>query len=69
MSDLEHQIREAGLTCSIEMANRALGISRGHGYSLARSGEYPVKVLKLGRAYRVVSADLLRLLALEGEVA
>ncbi|MFJ7631213.1 hypothetical protein ACIQZN_32570 [Streptomyces sp. NPDC097595] len=32
---------------------------------LAKQGEYPVKVLRLGNAYRVVTADLLKLLGLE----
>ncbi|MEU1086915.1 hypothetical protein ABZ401_08755 [Streptomyces sp. NPDC005892] len=34
------------------------------GYGLAKRGAHPVKVLRLGNAYRVVTADLLRLLGL-----
>nr|WP_328917861.1 hypothetical protein [Streptomyces sp. NBC_00223] len=49
----------------LDTANRALRIGRSTGYGLAKQGEYPVKVLKLGNAYRVVTADLLRLLGLE----
>ncbi|MFJ2708895.1 hypothetical protein ACIO3R_37710 [Streptomyces sp. NPDC087428] len=40
-------------------------IGRSTGYGLAKQGEYPVKVLRLGNAYRVVTADLLKLLGLE----
>ncbi|MBV9022308.1 MAG: hypothetical protein JO362_00535 [Streptomycetaceae bacterium] len=49
----------------LDTANRALAIGRSTGYSLAKQGEYPVKVLRLGNAYRVVTADLLRLLGME----
>lgn len=49
----------------LETANRALMIGRSTGYGLAKQGAYPVKVLRLGNAYRVVTADLLRLLGLE----
>ncbi|MFJ9104307.1 hypothetical protein ACIRJM_38235 [Streptomyces sp. NPDC102405] len=49
----------------LDAANRALMIGRSTGYGLAKKGAYPVKVLRLGNAYRVVTADLLRLLGLE----
>ncbi|AXG82729.1 integrase [Streptomyces paludis] len=53
-----------GLPAAIDLdtANRALAIGRSTGYALARRGEYPVKVLRLGNAYRVVTADLHRVL-------
>lgn len=49
----------------LDTANRALLIGRSTGYGLAKQGVYPVKVLKLGNAYRVVTADLLKLLGLQ----
>ncbi|MFE2639379.1 hypothetical protein ACFXKF_32245 [Streptomyces scopuliridis] len=49
----------------LDTANRALMIGRSTGYGLAKQGEYPVKVLRLGNAYRVVTADLLKLLGLQ----
>ena len=49
----------------LDTANRALMIGRSTGYGLAKQGAYPVKVLRRGNAYRVVNADLLRLLGLE----
>ncbi|RBM10986.1 integrase [Streptomyces sp. PT12] len=53
----------------LETANRALALSRSTGYDLARRSEYPCRVLRLGRSYRVVTADLRRLLGVEpGEV-
>lgn len=49
----------------LDTANRALMIGRSTGYGLAKQGKYPVRVLRLGNAYRVVTADLLKLLGLE----
>ncbi|MDI6411126.1 MULTISPECIES: hypothetical protein [Streptomyces] len=48
----------------LETGNRALGLGRSKGYELAKRGAYPCKVLRLGNAYRVVTADLLDLLGL-----
>ncbi|WP_073947055.1 hypothetical protein [Streptomyces kebangsaanensis] len=48
----------------LETGNRALGLGWSKGYELAKRGEYPCKVLRLGKAYRVVTADLLHLLGL-----
>lgn len=53
----------------LDTANRALTIGRSTGYQLAKRGEYPVKVLRLGNAYRVVTAELHRLLGVEEEAA
>jgi hypothetical protein len=52
----------------LDTANRALWIGRSTGYGLAKQGRYPVKVLRLGNAYRVVTADLLKLLGLQRAV-
>ncbi|MGW1281637.1 hypothetical protein ACWD4V_32390 [Streptomyces tsukubensis] len=48
----------------LDTSNRALGLGRSKGYELAKRGAYPCKVLRLGNAYRVVTADLLNLLGL-----
>lgn len=49
----------------LDTANRALMTGRSTGCGFAKQGESPVKVLRLGNAYRVVTADLLKLLGLE----
>lgn len=67
-SPLVRELYEAGPTCGLKLANRAVGISQAHGYALAKAGEYPVRVLRLGAAYRVVTAELLTLLGLVGLV-
>lgn len=50
-------------TLTVPEACRLLGISRGLGYELARTGQFPVPVLKLGRRLLVSRAALLRMLA------
>jgi len=35
------------------------------GYELAKRGRYPCAVLRLGNAYRVVTADLLKLMPID----
>jgi len=41
------------------VASRILGIGRDHAYELARSGKYPVRVLKSKGRYKVSKFDLL----------
>ncbi|MCZ1008466.1 hypothetical protein O1L68_18755 [Streptomyces lydicus] len=53
----------------LDTANKALMIGRSTGYGLARQGDYPVRVLRLGNAYRVPTAELLKLLGLESPQA
>jgi excisionase family DNA binding protein len=53
------------LPVSVELyptAARALGIGRTRAYEMARDGEFPIPVLRLGNSYRVTRADLLRVL-------
>jgi len=61
--------RRGDLPAAIDLdtANRALTLGRSTGYALAKRGQYPVKVLRLGNSYRVVTAELLRLLGLAEE--
>ncbi|WUT56411.1 helix-turn-helix domain-containing protein [Streptomyces canus] len=51
-----------GGTGSVEDASRAFGFSRAKGYDLVRRGEFPCRVLRIGRSTRVVTASLLRAL-------
>ena len=44
---------------SVPTAAKALGISRAHGYTLAKRGELGVRVLRLGTRWVVVTAELL----------
>lgn len=49
----------------LETAGRALGIGRTKAYELAQRDEFPVKILKVGTGYRVITADLYRLLGID----
>jgi hypothetical protein len=49
-------------TGSVTDASKALGFSRAKGYALVRRGEFPCRVLRIGRSTRVVTASLLRVL-------
>ena len=51
-----------GGTGSVTEAARALGFSRAKGYDLVQRGEFPCRVLRIGRTSRVVTASLLRVL-------
>ncbi|GAA0400672.1 helix-turn-helix domain-containing protein [Micromonospora gifhornensis] len=46
-------------------AARALGIGRTKAYELAKIGEFPCPVLRIGTSYRVRTADLLKLIGIE----
>lgn len=46
-------------------AGRAFGIGRTKTYELARAGEFPVKVLRVGRTFRVPKAAILEALGVK----
>lgn len=52
-------------TIDLVTAGQALGLGRTTMYQLAHDGELPVKTLRLGSSYRVVTADLLRVLCID----
>lgn len=56
----------ADLPASLSLldAAHALGIGRTSAYNLARHGEFPCPLIKVGALYQVPTAGLLRLLAL-----
>jgi len=53
------------ITIGLREAGKILGIGASTSYRLAGEGQFPVRLLKLGRQYRVSRADLLAYL---GEV-
>jgi hypothetical protein len=58
-------VRGLGLTTDVETAGEILGIGRSKVYELAKDGQFPVKLLRIGRRYIVPVAALLRLLDVE----
>jgi hypothetical protein len=55
-------VQALGVTTDVETAGAILGIGRSKAYELARVGEFPVKVLRIGRRYVVPVAAILHLL-------
>lgn len=45
-------------------AGRALGLGRTKTYQLAQAGEFPCRVIRVGKSYLVPTAELLSLLGL-----
>lgn len=43
-------------------AARALGIGRTKAYQLAKAGEFPCRIIHVGRGYHVPTAELLKVL-------
>lgn len=54
-------VRALGLTTTVEIAASILGISRTKAYTLAKSGEFPVRLVRVGRRYLVPTSALLEL--------
>jgi len=64
----EADVRSLGVRTDLETACAAvLGIGRTKSYELARLGELPFPVLRVGSRIVVPVAPLLRLLGLDGE--
>ena len=55
-------VRSLGTTTDIETAGAILGIGRTKAYELAKDGDFPVDVIKIGRRYFVPVLNLLALL-------
>lgn len=49
-------------TIDLMTAARVLGIGRTKAYDLAKKGQFPVHVIRVGDLYRISTGDLLRVL-------
>ena len=65
-SRTEQAVRELGLTTDIETAGAILGIGRSKAYALAKTGEFPVRVIRAGHSYIVPVPAILELLGASG---
>lgn len=63
------EVRGWPATVDLPDAAAALGISRAQAYVSAKRGDFPVKVIKVGRRYKAVTASLLRALEADGVAA
>lgn len=62
-------LAERSPTVGLPVAGRAFGLGANASYDAYRRGEFPVRVLKLGRKLRVPTADILRALGIERPAA
>jgi helix-turn-helix protein len=62
------QVRELGMATDIETAASVLGIGRTTAYTLARSGDFPAPVIRIGRRYVVSVEGLLATLGATGPI-
>ena len=58
------QLRNGPPSVDLMTASAALGLGRTKAYELARRGEFPVAVIRIGTSYRVPVAGLLELLGI-----
>jgi predicted DNA-binding transcriptional regulator AlpA len=54
------EIRSWPAAVDLPDAANAYGISRAQAYVAARRGDFPARIIKVGRRYKVVTADILR---------
>lgn len=63
MQTMRHQDLDTLPTVvSIMTAARALGLSRTYAYELAKRGDFPCRIIRIGTTYRVPTAELRKLL-------
>jgi len=58
------QLRTLPSVVDLTTAARALGIGRTKAYQLAQHNDFPCRIIRVGRAYHVPTADLLTLLGI-----
>jgi hypothetical protein len=56
------EIKEWPATCSVVSAGAALGLGRNHTYELIKLGEFPLRILQIGKRYRCITSQLVALL-------
>jgi hypothetical protein len=54
-------------TVDLMTAAAALGLGRTRAYELARRGQFPCRVIRIGDTYRIPTPGLLELLGVTGE--
>jgi len=57
----------ASATVDLMTAAAALGLGRTKAYELARRGQFPCRVIRIGGAYRIPTPGLLELLGVPAE--
>ncbi|GAA3118558.1 helix-turn-helix domain-containing protein [Planomonospora alba] len=60
------QIQQLPAVVDLVTAGRALGLGRTKAYQLARAGQFPCRVIRIGKSYLVPTTGLLALLDARG---
>lgn len=58
------ELHDLPIVVDLMTAARALGIGRTKAYQLAASGQFPVRIIRVGTAYHVPTAELLKVLGI-----
>ena len=61
------QLRDGPPSVDLMTAAAVLGLGRTNAYELAKAGQFPVPLMRLGTCYRVPVAGLLRLLGISDQ--
>jgi Helix-turn-helix domain len=56
------QLHTLPTVVNLMTAARALGIGRTKAYELAQGGQFPCRIIRVGRGYHIPTADLLTVL-------
>lgn len=56
------QLRQLPTVVDLMTAARALGIGRTKAYQLAQENQFPCRIIRVGNAYHIPTADLLKVL-------
>jgi hypothetical protein len=59
------ELRDLPVSVDLVTAARAFGLGRTKAHELARSGQFPCRVLRVGERYRVPRSELLRALGFD----
>jgi excisionase family DNA binding protein len=58
-------VRALAAMIDIETAGAVLGIGRSKSYEMAKNGEFPVRIVRIGRRYLVPTSAILALLGID----
>ena len=61
----EEELLALPVSVDLVTAGRAFSIGRTKAHELARAGEFPCRILRLGREYRVPRTEIFRALGIE----
>lgn len=63
------ELRQLPAAIDLVTAGRALGMGRTKAHELARSGQFPCRLIRIGKRYRVITSELLELLGVDTHVS